>query len=188
MCTPLQKSLFSKPSVLTLLSHASDLHWSQGDFVPILSIRTVSVPLPNPTTMNEPRSEQQEQLHWGFYQSFNNTKWQIWARTWKKRSAAGFLCEHRELCPVSTEAQLSGFSGVWRLFPNLRVQHILSIWHNDFCSHQRSLWESDFQANPLNNFLLLPTHSLVPGSTSPQNKRTIRLCLGHLLCMVSIKM
>lgn len=132
MCTPLQKSFFSKPSVLTLLSHASDLHWSQGDFVPVLSIRTVSVPLPNPTTMNEPRSEQQEQLHRGFYQSFNNTKWQIWARTWKKRSAAGFLCEHRELCPVSTEAQLSGFSGVWRLFPNLRVQHILSIWHNDF--------------------------------------------------------
>lgn len=45
----------------------------------------------------------------------------------------------------------------------------------------------NFQANPLSNFLLLPTHSLVPGSTSPQNKRTIRLCLGHLLCMVSIK-
>lgn len=176
MCTPLQKSLFSKPSVLTLLSHTSDLHWSQGESVPVLSIRTVSVPWPNPTTMNEPRSEQQVQLHWGFYQPFNNTKWQIWAWTWKKRSAAGFLCEHRELCPVSTEAQLSGFSGVWRLFPNLRVQHILSIWHNGFCSHQRSLWESELpgqssQQLPVASYPQPCTRLYI--TTKQKNKKTV---------------
>lgn len=38
----------------------------------------------------------------------------------------------------------------------------------------------NFQANPFNNFLLLPAYSLASGSTSPQNERTIRLCLGHL--------
>lgn len=159
---------------------------------------TVAGPLTYSTTMNEPWSEQQVQLHWGLYQQCHLTHLKNLEvltqsdkpeQSWMKLSAAGFLYWHRELCPVNTEVQCSGSSGCEGSFQSLHVQHISSTWHNSFCSYQRNLW--DFQVSRpilwITSCCFLPPTALYQALYHHQNKRTIRLCLGHLLRLVSVK-